>query len=59
MTSFGNYAKGHHQSRTTQGLLDFEFAGAPQGRAAEDDEQKSAVKYQWARGRRHSNMTQA
>ena len=30
MSSCGNSEKGHQQSRTTQGLLDFDCAGAPQ-----------------------------
>ena len=46
MSSWGNSEKGHHQSRTTQGLLDFDCAGAPQKKAEEDDEQDSSVRYQ-------------
>ena len=46
MSSCGNSEKGHQQSRTTQGLLDFDGAGAPQKEAEEDDEQDSSVRYQ-------------
>ena len=46
MSSCGNSEKGHQQSRTTQGLLDFDCAGAPQKEAEEDDEQDSSVRYQ-------------
>ena len=45
-SSCGNSQKGHEQSRTTQGLLDFDCAGAPQKEAEEDDEQDSSVRYQ-------------
>ena len=40
MSACGNSEKGHQQSRTTQGLLDFDCAGAPQKEAEEDDEQR-------------------
>ena len=46
MPSCGNSEKRHQQSRTTQGLLDFDFAGALHARAEEDDEQYSFVKCQ-------------
>ena len=46
MSSCGNSEKGHQQSRTTQGLLDFDGAGAPEKEAEEDDEQDSSVWYQ-------------
>ena len=46
MSSCGNSEKGHQQSRTTQGWLDFDCAGAPQKGAEEDDEQDSSVRYQ-------------
>ena len=46
MSSCGNSEKGHQQSRTTQGLLDFDGAGAPEKEAEEDDEQDSSVRYQ-------------
>ena len=45
-SSCGNSEKGHQQSRTTQGLLDFDCAGVPQKEAEEDDEQDSSVRYQ-------------
>ena len=45
-SSCGNSEKGHRQSRTTEGLLDFDCAGAPQKEAEEDDEQDSSVRYQ-------------
>ena len=46
MSACGNSEKGHQQSRTTQGLLDLDCAGAPQKEAEEDDEQDSVVRYQ-------------
>ena len=46
MPSCGNSEKRHQQSRTTQGLLDFDCAGAQQKEAEEDDEQDSSVRYQ-------------
>ena len=46
MPSCGNSEKHHQQSRTTQGSLDYDCAGAPQEEAEEDDEQDSSARHQ-------------